>query len=103
MCASPPGSLIEVTLSRFRHRAFAVELYADLPELAVVFQLVGRIGQTVERVQFACDAFIRAIKLIFALRAEDLAAGLVGQRVELFARDLAILIAAHQPPPAAEK
>src|SRR5215468_8514693 len=81
---SPPPapltrSFVVIATARFRHRAFAVEFYADLPELAVVFRLVRRIGQTVERVQFACDAFIRAVKLVFALRAEDLAAGLLGQ------------------------
>src|SRR5262245_5307733 len=90
----PPAALtrsfVVIAPACLRHRVFALELHADLPELAVVLRIVRRIGQTVERVQFACDAFVRALKFFLALRAEDLATGLLGQRVELFARDLAI-------------
>src|SRR5262249_46825791 len=105
---SPPlaaltQSFVVIATARFRHRAFAAELHADLPELAVVFRLAGRMGQPVERLYFIRAAFVRAFKLFFALRAEALAAGLLGQRVELFARDLAILTAAHQTAAPAEK
>src|SRR5262245_15660831 len=89
--ADPIRSFVVISAARLRRHAIAPDLHADLAEFAIVFRLVGRIGEAVESMEARSHALIRFKQILFTADAENLSAGLIGERLKLLVRERSVI------------